>query len=512
MHGSGLGFALLGAFIATLYGAEPLAAPARHPVPSEAEQAEFLRLAKDVYKAEYSKSDPAGRTALARVLTDEAIKTKTDIPGAYVLFREAADVAVKLGDAPLALRAVKEMSRVFDVDGEKLLLATLSAAGRNAATPETQASVCEAWRGLAEESAAADGYDAALKHIAAAESAARNAKDLALLTDVQARAKELRGLQVEAAGVAAAKKKLQDAPDDPDANLVLGSFLCFVKEDWPKGVRHLAKGSNPVLKALAGREVALLAQGPDPTSYASLGDGWWQVAEKGSSRHKLRVLEHAAGFYEKASTGPLPAAQKELVAKRLDEYETAVAQVLGVVNLLKLVDPAKDAVSGVFRFDGNALLLPAEPVTPKIVVPYELPAEYQLKIVAERTSGTEALLVGVPLGASRLMILVDGASKQAAGVYYKKPGGPAPDALKIGPFLPVKKPVVVDITFARDVLTLKADGEKLFQWSVPGKAPLANPTEWDVPTKGIILASYQSTFRVLQFNLIPIGGVGKRLR
>jgi hypothetical protein len=319
------------------------------------------------------------------------------------------------------------------------------------------------------------------------------------------------GLQVEAAGLSAAKRKLQDAPDDPEANLILGSFLCFVKEDWPKGVRHLAKGSNPVLKALADREVAFAAQGADPTGCASLGDGWWQFAEKGSAKNKLRILEHAAGFYEKALPG-LPAAQKEVVAKRLEDYETALAQTMGSVNLLRLVDPAKDAVSGVFKFEGNALLLPAAPVTPRIVIPYELPAEYRLQIVAERTSGTEALLVGVPLGANRLMILVDGGLKQAAGLYYRKPGGPAPDILKIGPFLPLKKPVLVDITFARDVLTLKADGALLFQWSVAGKGPLLNPTEWDVATKGIILASFQSTFRVLQFNLIPIGGVGKRLR
>ena len=45
-------------------------------------------------------------------------------------------------------------------------------------------------------------------------------------------------------------EKIKSNPADTAANQAIGEFYCFDKEDWPKGLPFLAKGSNAKLKSL----------------------------------------------------------------------------------------------------------------------------------------------------------------------------------------------------------------------------------------------------------------------
>ncbi len=46
---------------------------------------------------------------------------------------------------------------------------------------------------------------------------------------------------------AQSQEKLKESPDDPAANLAVGSYLCFNKDQWERGLPMLAKGSDPAL-------------------------------------------------------------------------------------------------------------------------------------------------------------------------------------------------------------------------------------------------------------------------
>ena len=66
--------------------------------------------------------------------------------------------------------------------------------------------------------------------------------------------------QVEAAAQAhtdaeEATAVLEGKPDDPEANLMVGKYLCFTKGDWEKGLPLLTKSENSRLKLLAERDV-----------------------------------------------------------------------------------------------------------------------------------------------------------------------------------------------------------------------------------------------------------------
>jgi hypothetical protein len=63
------------------------------PLPSDADQAQALKLVKDVFKTELSKSSPADRRLLARKMLEQSRETKDDPATKYVLLREGRELA-----------------------------------------------------------------------------------------------------------------------------------------------------------------------------------------------------------------------------------------------------------------------------------------------------------------------------------------------------------------------------------------------------------------------------------
>jgi hypothetical protein len=134
-----------------------------------------------------------------------------------------------------------------------------------------------------------------------------------LLTRAQGKVKEARELAMEFQKVQAAQERLKTAPDDAEANLAIGRFLCFVKSDWPTGLLPLSKGSDTILKGLAEKELA----GVD-TLHVEIADGWWTVAEKSSGRSRAALQQRAAQHY-RVSLPTLSGLNKSRIEKRLAE-------------------------------------------------------------------------------------------------------------------------------------------------------------------------------------------------
>jgi len=99
-----------------------------------------------------------------------------------------------------------------------------------------------------------------------------------------------------------ARKALAADANDAKANLTVGSWECFVMENWEEGLPYLTK-------AAGSAEVAKLdLTNPDETdALARIGDGWWKLSEskKGDERQHLRAraklrykqaLQDATGF------------------------------------------------------------------------------------------------------------------------------------------------------------------------------------------------------------------------
>ena len=102
----------------------------RTPVPDAAALAKARELIREVFEREHSAAKTAAaRAALARKMLEQASKTRDEPAGHYCLLRIAGEVAVKAGDARLAVESVDRIVRTYDVEGLRMKADCLGSAG-----------------------------------------------------------------------------------------------------------------------------------------------------------------------------------------------------------------------------------------------------------------------------------------------------------------------------------------------------------------------------------------------
>ena len=122
--------------------------------------------------------------------------------------------------------------------------------------------------------------------------------------------------------VKAARARLDKSPDDPDANLAVGSYLSFAKRRWEEGLPMLALGKDPVLKAVAVKELDGAKTGKAPLD---LADQWRDLAEAQPAALKKPMRERALFWYRKSLSGlhGLMKSKAELRIKEIAPEEVA---------------------------------------------------------------------------------------------------------------------------------------------------------------------------------------------
>ncbi|HLY10541.1 MAG TPA: NPCBM/NEW2 domain-containing protein [Planctomycetota bacterium] len=303
---------------------------ARVPVPDAVKQRDAEKLIKDLFKEQYARKAPADRQALVRVLLDQATKTPDDYGALWVLYRDAQDLSVQIGDVRTAGAAIDATAGIFDVDAASAKFNAFMAVGKIAKTPAELATLTDALLNLVEELIAADQYEAADKAVTAAVQHTRRANDTALTARAAASAKETSEAKAKFQAMKSGLETLAKTPDDPGANSQMGQFLCFVKGNWDLGLRFIVKGSDLTLKALAEKEIAFPSAAAER---AALADGWYDLADKEKSPLcRKQLLTHCKGVYESAlpdSSGLLRAK----IEKRLDGLQT-----LGILPSQPIID------------------------------------------------------------------------------------------------------------------------------------------------------------------------------
>jgi hypothetical protein len=280
--------------------------------PSDEAQRQAEGLIRNVFKDDYARKMPADMTALALKLLQQALDTQDDPVARFVLLREARDLAAQGGHFGAAIKAVEAMAKFYAVDPFAEKLAALAKSEATVKTPDAARILVEQYLRLMDEAVEASQYDIALRAGARAEVAASVTRDTLLIARIRERVKETQDLQKETASLSAQQKTLDANPDDPAANAAVGKFLCFGKGDWEKGVPMLAKGTDPLLKTLAAKE---LAKPADPADVVSLADAWWDAGEKQSGSVKFRYLARALYWYGMAAPKATGLSQTKINAR-----------------------------------------------------------------------------------------------------------------------------------------------------------------------------------------------------
>lgn len=124
--------------------------------------------------------------------------------------------------------------------------------------------------------------------------------------DPEPAGKEAMGKEEEEA--VRAEAALAANPNDAAASLTVGKYLAFAKNEWPAALPRLAKGSDPVLRSLAERELAGPKTGAEKVE---LGDAWAD-AVKPLPALKKNLLDRAAYWQVQAWPALDPVGREKL--------------------------------------------------------------------------------------------------------------------------------------------------------------------------------------------------------
>jgi hypothetical protein len=283
------------AFLFTLAALMPPhadAEPPRHklPLPDNAAQQKAIARVRDAYSADYN-SDKA---ALAEKLIQKAKETQ-DPTDRLALLWEAKNVAAEAFQRELAFEVIDEIASRYDISAAQAKADIVKQAAKAARTVEQKRSLAEAALLIVDDAIAEDNFEIAKTMI-------RGAGQLIRVKEIATKNKELEAASKAYAEAKEAMDTLKTKPNDPDANLSVGKYLCLVKGDWDNGLSMLKKSDNTKWKALAERD---MKRAEVPADQLKLGDAWWGIS-------KTRAIY----WYKQALPGLLPA-QREKIRKRL---------------------------------------------------------------------------------------------------------------------------------------------------------------------------------------------------
>lgn len=291
----------------------------RSPAPDADKQQQALKLLEERFKTADAKQ-AADKVKLARELVD-AVQTVNDPVERFVSLRKAAELAADGGDPVLMVSVVDRLADQFEFNALAAKVTLMETVAGTTTDAEQFKLLIDGFQTLAAEAIKAREFDlgeqlgvAVLKACARPEGRVYR-KQVAAQRLATAKARE------DWRTVERQMETLKTRPDDPEANLAAGRWICLVEGDWPKGLPHLAKGSIPVWREAAEREL----KGPaDAAGMAAIGDGWWDLAGRERLEARDALRDHAAQWYERAmvgADGPL----KARLEKRLLEAATPAA-------------------------------------------------------------------------------------------------------------------------------------------------------------------------------------------
>ncbi len=303
--------------ILILAGSTNASAQNRTPVPDVAAQTKARELAREVYGEDYQVAKTSRqRLALVKKMLDEAASIEGDAAGHFVVLQIAGDMAAGTGDVAVALEVVERIVRTFDVDPLQARVDCLEAVAKAAKQSSQHRSIARQALSLLDMALAGNDAEAASRLGEIARESAGRAREPGLVKQVAARLEAVKELEEAHAEYQKALSRVKDNPFDPEANLVVGRYLCFTEGDWDKGLPMLVRCADPELMALAEQE--LLATDA-PGDQADLGHVWWDLAEKekkDTTRDSFRA--RAAHWYARALPS-LTGLDKMKVEARMDD-------------------------------------------------------------------------------------------------------------------------------------------------------------------------------------------------
>lgn len=184
------------------------------------------------------------------------------------------------------------------------------------------------------------------------------------------------------------------------------------------------------------------------------------------------------------------------------------------IDLLRLIDVEKDAVAGTWTLDGKTLVSPSLQFG-RLAVPYVVPEEYDLRIVAERRGPGNSLSVGLSQGGRQFLVIFDGVEREPKTGLDLVDGKPFYDnatTYRGGVTFSEVRPTTVVIAVRQKRVLVLVDGRPVVDWK-GDPARLSLWASWFMHRQDtLFLGAWTSPQRVRRMELFPVRGRGKPLR
>ena len=290
----------------------------RAPVPTAEQQAKAAKTVEEIFGRDVRASRTVEQSrALARRMLQAAADSNDDAAGRFALLVRTRAIAAQAGDVKTAVEADEQLDRTYAVSDPASERATLLEQLAKTVRPGPDVLLLiDQIDSATERALARDDYDLATRSADLAIAAAAHANDPAVAHCAAARAKDVRDIRAAYIESSTAMDTIRKDPDDRQAALAAGRFVCFMKGDWAHGLILLRSGADAGLAALARDEL----RGPaDSPAQIALADSWWDIAgaqPEGVARRQ--VHGHAAAWYRTAlpSAGGLSKAKRRRGSRR----------------------------------------------------------------------------------------------------------------------------------------------------------------------------------------------------
>jgi len=184
------------------------------------------------------------------------------------------------------------------------------------------------------------------------------------------------------------------------------------------------------------------------------------------------------------------------------------------VNLLKLIDPAKDSVEGRWKIEREMLITP-EIQRARIQVPCVPPEEYDIRAIVTRRTPKDAFVVGLVFDGKPCMVVVDGNGAGASWMEVKDgKKGISENGITYfdGASLSRDRQAEIVYSVRKDRLTVTVDTYTILDWR-GDKERLSIGKGWEVPrSDALFIGSYETVFHVEDLTLTPVTGSCTLLR
>ena len=166
------------------------------------------------------------------------------------------------------------------------------------------------------------------------------------------------------------------------------------------------------------------------------------------------------------------------------------------LDLLPLVDVARDAGQGRWIRIDEGLVSPPDAVAAMLTLPVDVPESYELDLTVQRTAGNESFNVGLPVGGSMAMLVIDGFGKSVSGLGVVSGQLLTDRSEAVSGQLLTSEPSVLRIQVTSSSIDVDCDGRAIVRWRGDPDELLIRDQFWKYQPGLLFLGSWSSEFLI----------------